>query len=253
MSPRSAETPEAPFSELAPLGPAPVRPPRGLTWRARLSERLFAYLPVLLMALLAALTWWLVKNTPVPGEGRSPPLPRDEPDYTMRHFTVTRYGPDGALRARLEGDTLQHFPATDTIRIEKVRLRSLDEDGRVLHGSAEHAVSNGDATLVRLLGSARVVREPGAGEGPEARTEIRGEVLEIDTVAERVRSDQPVTMVSGRGEVHAGSLDYHHDERTGVLRGRVRGLLQAVPLPAKGRRAAASAAPADGEAPNARP
>ena len=62
MSPRSAEAPEAPFAELAPLAPGPLRPPRGLTWRGRLSEAVAAYLPVLLMGLLAALTWWLVKN-----------------------------------------------------------------------------------------------------------------------------------------------------------------------------------------------
>jgi lipopolysaccharide export system protein LptC len=250
MSPHGAEAPEAPFSELAPFGPAPARAPRGLPWRARLSERLLAYLPVLLMALLAALTWWLVKNTPMPGEGRSPPLPRDEPDYTMRNFTVTRYDPAGALRARIEGDTMQHFPATDTIRVEKVRLRSLDEEGRVLHGTADHAVSNGEATLVRLLGSARVVREPGPGEGPEARTEIRGEVLEIDTVADRVRSDQPVTLISGRGEVQAGSLDYSHEDRIGELRGRVHGVLKSVPLPTLGRRATP---PAGREAPGPRP
>jgi lipopolysaccharide export system protein LptC len=229
-----AEAPEAPFAELAPLAPGPTRPPRALTWRGRLSEAVAAYLPVLLMALLAALTWWLVKNTPVPGEGRTPPLPREEPDYTMHQFTVTRYEPDGALRARLEGDTLQHFPATDTIKVEQVRLRSLDEQGRVLYGTADHGISNGDATQVRLMGRARVVREPGADEGAEERNEIRGEVLDIDTVADRVSSDQPVTLISGRGEVHAGSLDYHHNERVGVLRGRVNGVLQSVPLPSKG-------------------
>jgi LPS export ABC transporter protein LptC len=166
VSPHSAEVPEAPFAELAPLAPGPLRPPRGLTWRGRLSELVAAYLPVLLMGLLAALTWWLVKNTPMPGEGRTPPLPREEPDYTMRDFTVTRYQADGALRARLEGDTLQHFPATDTIKVEQVRLRSLDEQGRVLYGTADHGISNGDATQVRLMGSARVVREPAADEGP---------------------------------------------------------------------------------------
>jgi len=80
------------------------------------------------------------------------------------------------------------------------------------------------------------VREPAADEGPEQRSEIRGEVLDIDTIAERVSSDQPVTLISGRGEVHAGNLDYNHIERVGVLRGRVNGVLQSVPLPSKGNR-----------------
>ena len=55
------------------------------------------------------------------------------------------------------------------------------------------------------------------------------------TLSVRNPSDQPVTLISGRGEVHAGSLDYRHKERVGVLRGRVNGVLQSVPLPSKGR------------------
>ena len=46
----------------------------------------------------------------------------------------------------------------------------------------------------------------------------------------------PLETLDGGGEVHAGSLDYNHIERVGVLRGRDNGVLQSVSLPSKGNR-----------------
>ncbi|WP_428421072.1 LPS export ABC transporter periplasmic protein LptC [Methylibium sp.] len=224
------DSPEPPFSELLPLVPqggagGRIQGP----WTARLLDQLLRYLPVLLMSVLAALSWWLVKNTPVPGGAQAVAPLRHEPDYTMRGFAVVSYGAGGQLRSRLEGDVMQHFPDTDTIEVEGVRLRAVDETGRVTLGSARQALSNGDATQVRLTGGARVVREPGPGEGPGARIEIRGEFLELFTETERVRSHLPVTMLTGRGELRAGSLDYNHLDRIGQLSGRVTGELRPTP------------------------
>lgn len=221
-------TQEAPFSELAPLtplsgvAPAPLRGP----WSARAWALLVDALPVLMMAALAAASWWLVKNSPVPPDPGSAAALRHEPDYTMRNFAVTVYGPDGSLRSRLEGDRLTHYPDTDTIEVEGVRLRALDGLGRVTLGSARKAHSNGDGTELRLMGGARVVREPAVGEAPGARVEIRGEFLEVSTQANRVRSHLPVTVSTQQGDVNAGNLDYNHAERSGRFGGRVSGQLR---------------------------
>lgn len=230
------ESPEPPFAELLPLAPvgAQPEPPRiSGPWTARAFDQLLGYLPLLLMGVLAALTWWLVKNTPVPGEAGATRPARHDPDYTMRGFSVVSYGPDGRLRSRLEGEVMRHFPDTDTIEVEQVRLRAVDERGRVTLGTAQRALSNGDATQVRLTGGARVVRDPAPGDAASSRLEIRGEFLELFTQTERVRSHLPVTMLTDRGELRAGSLDYNHLDRSGQLSGRVSGVLQ--PAPASSR------------------
>lgn len=227
MSAEGLDSTVEPFSELVPLAPSTApRPGHGGPWTARLWERMLAALPVLLMALLAALTWWLVKNTPPGDDDRAARPPGPDPDYTMRGFAVSHYGADGALRSRLEGEVLHHYPATDTVEVDGVRLQAVDEAGRVTHGRALRAVSNGEATRVRLLGEARVVREPSAGETPAERFEILGESIEVDTEARRVRSDQPVILLTGQGELRAGTLDYSEVERVGRLGGRVTGVLQ---------------------------
>jgi len=238
------DPPETPFGELTPLAPLAPRHARRVAriagpWHARLWDRAQSALPVLLMGLLAALTWWLVKNTPVPQDGSDRPPPRHEPDYTMNTFSVQRYSPEGVMLTRIEGDTLRHYPDNGEVEIDGVRLRGIDERGLVIHGQARQALANADGSQVRLMGGARVVREPAPGHPPGDRLEFRGEFIEVDSREERIRSHKPVTILSGRGEVHGSSLDYHHLDRVAQLGGRVSGVF----LP-PGARAAEPADPA---------
>lgn len=230
MSDPKALPPEAPFSELTPLASrAGMRSAPAGHWGARLWSAVLSYFPVALMALLAALTWWLVKNTPVPGDADAKRVVRHEPDYTMDAFSIISYGPAGDVTSRLEGDVLKHYPDTETVEVEGVRLRVVDPTGRVTVGSADRALSNRDGSQIRMMGNARVVREPGPKEGADDRLEIRGEFLELLTEGERIKSHLPVTLITPRGELRAGTLDYGHLDRSGQLGGRVRGELRPVP------------------------
>lgn len=219
--------PEEPFSELTalarPAGPAPAL--QG-SWGARMLDGITRYLPVLLMALLAAFTWWLVRNSPSLDKEGGPAAPPQTPDYTMRGFVLSTYGPDGVLRSQLEGDVMQHFASSDTVEVQRPRMRTFDPAGRSMQASAQRALSNGDGTKVQLLGNAVVIREPGTSKTPADRVEIRGEFLEILSKEERVRSHLPVSVVSERGELYGGTLDYRHAAGLAELGGRVTGQLR---------------------------
>ena len=134
--------------------PAPAMP-----WTRRIAEIFSAYLPMLLMGLLALGTWWLVKNTPQVATARVAAAPRHEPDYTMHRFSVQRFAPDGKLRAQIEGDEVRHYPDTDTLEIDAVHMRAISTGPHVTVATARRALVNGDATEVQLLGGAHVVRE----------------------------------------------------------------------------------------------
>lgn len=204
---------------LAPPAPASVNHFARQPWRWRLFETLSAYLPLLLMALLALGTWWLVKNTPLSGEARTAMPLQHEPDYEMRNFSVQRFTPQGPLRAQIEGDALRHYPDTDTLEIDNVRLRAIGPDGRVTLATARRAVANGAATEVQLLGGAEVVREAVAGE--EALN-FRSEFLHAFLDTERVRSHLPVTVTRGTTEVHADGMEYSHLDRLIQFGGHMR-------------------------------
>ena len=87
---------------MAQLAPPPARGALpAIHWLWRVQALLAAYLPLLLMAVLASGTWWLVKNTPMADGPMVAVAPRHEPDYRMQGFQLQRMGPDGRLRASL--------------------------------------------------------------------------------------------------------------------------------------------------------
>jgi lipopolysaccharide export system protein LptC len=48
----------------------------------------------------------------------------------MTHFMVRRFAPDGTMRAQIEGDTMRHYPDTDTLEIDNVRCAPSRPTGR---------------------------------------------------------------------------------------------------------------------------
>ncbi len=197
-------------------------PQRRAAWSLRIVDALSTYLPLLLMAVLALGSWWLVKNTPLFENDRVVAPPRHEPDYTMTEFLVQRFGADGAMRVQIEGDQMRHYPDTDTIEIDNPRIRAIGEDGRVTLASARQALSNRDGSEVQLTGGAHVVRE---ATPQDAAIDFRGEFLHYFQYTERVRSHLPIVVTRGNSEIRADAMTY--DNLTGQLslKGRVRGVL----------------------------
>lgn len=210
---------------LGPPTPAPSAVKASLHWR--LFDLLSTYLPLVLMSLLALGTWWLANNSPLAGPGRVAAPIRHEADYTMQKFTVQRFTAEGPIKAQIEGEELRHFPDTDTLEIDQVRLRSIAPDGRVTLATARRALSNGDGSEVQLMGGARVVRESTA---TEEAIEFRGEFLQAYLNAERVKSHLPVTLVRGKTEIRADSMDYDNLERVVNLKGKVKAVFPPSPL-----------------------
>ena len=185
------------------------------------------YLPVVLMGLLALGTWWLVRNAPMPQMPRAEVERRHEADYFMRDFSVKNFDATGRLQSELQGSLARHYPDTDTIDIDAVRMRSQAPDGRVTHATANRALSNGDGTEVQLFGNAVVTREalvlPNGQKQP--KLEFRGEFLHAWTQTERVSSNQPVTLTRGKDRFTANSMDYDNLEQVLEMRGRVQGTI----------------------------
>lgn len=192
-----------------------------MPWSARLFDAASTYLPVLLLALLALGTWWLIKSTPMPDAERVAAPPSHEPDYEMTNFSIQRFAADGTLRVQIEGDALRHYPDTDTLEIDNARIRAISAEARVTVASAKRALANGDASEVQLLGGARVLSE---ATGADAAIEFRSEFLHAFLNTERVTSHLPVTVTRGATEVQAEGMTYDNLARVVEFKGRMSGV-----------------------------
>jgi len=190
-------------------------------------DRLTLYLPVVLMGVLAMATYWLVRSTPLLASTKSITAPAHLPDYFMRNFAVKTFDARGQLKSEVSGGEAHHFPDTGALEIAQVRIRSFDKQGRLSVATARQAVTNEDASEVRLIGSAKVVRVPlvGArGVAPPVMT-FSGEYLHVFINTERVESSKPVVLTRGLDRFTADSMNFDNQQRMMLLQGRVRGLL----------------------------
>ena len=196
-------------------------------------DRLSLYLPVLLMGVLALGTYWLVRSAPVFMQAEAERAPTHDPDYFMKNFSVKTFDATGRLKSEVAGADARHFPDTDTLEIDQVRIRSFNEQGQLTTASANRALSNSDGTDLQLFGNAMVVRDPVVSKAGQTtpRLEFKGEFLHVLMKIEQVKSDKPVLLTRGKDYFTGDVMDYDNQARVMLLRGRVKGLLVPGPTP----------------------
>jgi lipopolysaccharide export system protein LptC len=190
-------------------------------------ERFLLYLPLMVMAVLALGTYWLVRSTPAVVASLPERTRGHEPDYFMRQFSVKTYDTLGRLRSEVQGKEARHYPDTKWTEIDDIRIRSFDTEGRLTTASARNGMTNDGATEVKLMGNAVVVREaqPRAGGTAAPRMEYRGEFLHAFMDSDVVTSNLPVELLRGKDRFTGNSMEFDNGEQTLQLRGRVRGTL----------------------------
>lgn len=196
---------------------------RGLALRL---EQARAALPIVLIAGLAAYTWWLVQSVPSLDDAARETLPPSIPDYVLADAAVERFDPSGKRISVLRGSTIKHYPQGDRLVVSALHLVAQDAQGQHLTARAIEGLYLGDDAIVNLKGEGHVVATPVAPNQARGPVVFDGEELVLHTDTRRITSRQPVRVTSPEGVVNARSLDY--DARTGLtqLGGRVSGRLQ---------------------------
>lgn len=189
----------------------------------RIWEQVSIYLPVMLMAMLALGSWWLVRNAPKPLPGKLEQVASSEPDYTMEKFSVHQFDLHGRLQSVTTGEQARHIPLSDTIEVDQIRSRTMAADGMVTTASSKRGISNADGSEVQLWGDAVVQRTSVDNKTPAMKLE--GEFLHAWTNEERVKSHLPVIITRGNNRFTGNSLDYDNLSQVVVMTGRVRGLI----------------------------
>jgi lipopolysaccharide export system protein LptC len=238
-----------------PLAALPERrrkPRRGLgsTLVIGLREVASTYLPVLLMAALALATWWLVKNAPQPQTVTSKRVATHDADYLMKGASLQRFDADGRLRVQVHGQLMRHFPDTDTVEADTVRIESYAGDGTMTVATARRAVTNHDASVVELIGGAQVrTLMPSSQPAPAASASaaaastasvatdrtigeeprpivIDGEQLKVQIKDRRVSSSRAVVLRSGASTIRAAGFDYDEKTQVAQLHGPIKAVIE---------------------------
>ena len=196
----------------------------------RVWDHMAVYLPIVLMGVMAMATYWLVRNTPLGSETGLEAAPRHVPDYFMRDFSVKVFDAQGKLKSEVVGTEGRHYPDTDTLEIDQIRIRAYSAEGRLTTAQSARGLINADGSEAQLFDKAVIVREAiQTAQGITLpRSELRSEFLHLFANTEMVRTHLPVELMRGaRDRFTAERMTYDNLDRTLLLSGRVRGSLAA--------------------------
>jgi lipopolysaccharide export system protein LptC len=190
-------------------------------------DRFPLYLPLVFMAVLAMGSYWMVRSAPPLTEPVVPRAQRHAPDYFMNGFAVKTFDATGRMRSEVLGDKVRHYPDTQWMEIDSIRIRSFDAKGTMTTATADHGLTNEDGSEVQLMGHALVVREAvtDAQNKSSPRLQYRSEFLHAFINTEQIKSHKPVELMRGKDSFTADSMNFDNVTQVLNLDGRVRGSL----------------------------
>jgi lipopolysaccharide export system protein LptC len=187
----------------------------------RRQDRLTAWAPAYMLALLAALTYWL--NIQVQMPGASDAKGRHDPDYFLDNFVGTRLGADGKPQQILSALKLVHYPDDNTTHLDGPNFVVMEQAKAPMRITALRGLVTASGADAYFYGEVRATREPLPDAAGEESLTITTEYLHVIPDKDWAETDQPVTIIRPRAIIHAVGMHLDNKTHTAKLLAKVRG------------------------------
>jgi lipopolysaccharide export system protein LptC len=172
-----------------------------------------AWLPVGLILLLAALTFWLTKAVDVrePGRGNAA---RHDPDIILDNFIARQLGIDGQERYTLRAKKMFHFQDDDSTELADVAFAAIENRVPPMHVSSTTARLTSKADEIFFTDKVVVTRQ--------ADSRLRSMTLETDYLhvipdAGIGKTDRGVVLREGNNIIVAQGMELNSKTATATL------------------------------------
>lgn len=167
--------------------------------------------PIILLALLAGLTFWLQKT--IGGdETKHDGKLRHDPDSIAENFSVRRFDETGTVKYRLIAPQLKHFPDDDSSELKSPTLISYRPDAPPVTISANYAKATSKGETIFLWDNVSIIR----AATPE-RPEMIARMPDLTTQPDAgfAFTNSPVEITQGQSWVKG--VGAHLDNNTSIL------------------------------------
>jgi lipopolysaccharide export system protein LptC len=185
--------------------------------------KLTSLLPVVAMAALAGITYWLLQATlPKP---LTPERPKEHaPDYFADNFSVSELDTTGTTQYRLTAVSMVHYEDDENSDLTKPAMRMFQPLRPTVTATSERGTVNGDVSIVDLYENAHILRLAGFGDPQMTADSEHFRILVNDDVIE---TEKPVKLQRGPSVMTANGMNYSNATRVMKLYGQVRGAIAA--------------------------
>jgi len=181
--------------------------------------------PVVLVAALAGLTFWLERLVQGP-EGQVTRRAPDVPDFVVENLKATTMNAAGAAEYSLSAVRMAHFAVNDATEVDEPRLVQWgtsaggDDPKKAppVRVAAERGTVTGDGKELHLRGNVVITRD-----AADNRTELRVETsyLQVIPDAEIARTPEHVVITYDGSRLEGVGMDFNQGKRELVLRSQV--------------------------------
>ena len=184
-----------------------------------MNERLTAWFPLLLLTVLAGLTFWLDRFVQAPAFTRGAAA-RHDPDYIVDGLSAVRMNPDGKIKHTLSAGKMVHYPDDDSTHLESPRFVNHAAAQAPVTITAREALVSGEGENIYFHNDVHVTRAPYA---EKSQLEMRTSYLHVIPDDNIARTDRAVTIIDAHTVVTAVGLELNSETRVLKLLSRVKG------------------------------
>jgi lipopolysaccharide export system protein LptC len=181
----------------------------------RFSAALF---PLAVVALLAALTFWL-ERAANPDDPVRKAQKRHDPDFVISQISIRHFDAVGDLKQVLLSTTMTHFPDDDSTQIVRPDLTYYSGQ-RITHLVSDTAQVTHDNKQVYLSGDVRLTKPPFEDI---LETVMKTAALTVFPDEDIAIGKSRVTITRGESVVSGDSINYNGKTSIAILAGRVKG------------------------------
>lgn len=193
------------------------------------SSRWLAWVPVMMVAVLAALTWWLDQRVAGLNPGRQGGA--HEPDFIIEQFNARRLNAEGTERYAMQATKLVHYRDDSSATVESPRMTDYAPGKAPLSINARSGRLSSDASDAYFYDAVEVRRGAWGTHEPMSLTT---DFLHVIPDRDLVITDRPVVLTNGNSVIRSVGLEFDNRAHTLKLLGRVRGEFPTPPKLAAG-------------------
>jgi lipopolysaccharide export system protein LptC len=174
-----------------------------------MKDRLITWSPLILLALLATMSFWLDRKVQPPAH-RPDGSTRHDPDFIVEGFSAVKLNPDGSRRYSLAAKRMEHFPDDNSTQLELPRLVYFDYQRApvTIRSEAAEAVEGADDVFFR--GDVQIIRSAYASN---AELGVFTSFLHVIPDEDLAKTDKPVRMVEGNSTASSVGLEFNNVTR----------------------------------------
>lgn len=185
----------------------------------QLSARSAIFFPLVLLLLLALITFWINKTVQPPA-ARIDGSSRHDPDYMMGNFVTTQTDAYGNLRYKLAAVEMKHYPDDDTTELQRPRYTQFAVGKPYTQVEGLRGYVSNDGEEVQLFDNVKVTRQ---AFGDKGEMTVETEYLNIRPNDEVVTTDRPVVIKQApKTVIYATGMVYEKKNQTVTLLNKVR-------------------------------